>query len=85
LYHTQSYVLVCDAFINCNPVWTRQGFGLLINIHEIVLKVKVSQAIEHQAIEHQAIDHQAIEHQKAKPQKIVKNKKYFIKHVKLYN
>jgi hypothetical protein len=25
------------AFIRCNPVWTRQDFGLVINIHEIVL------------------------------------------------
>jgi hypothetical protein len=47
--------------------------------------VKGSHVIERQAIEHQAIDHQAIEHQKAETQKIVENKKYFIKHVKLYN
>jgi hypothetical protein len=26
-----------DTFICCNPVWTRQDFGLVINIHEIVL------------------------------------------------
>jgi hypothetical protein len=26
-----------DTFIRCNPVWTRQDFVIVINIHEIVL------------------------------------------------
>jgi LEA14-like dessication related protein len=46
----------------------------------ITVKVKGSPAKEHQAI-----DHQTIEHLKAKTSKIVENKAYFIKHVKLYN
>jgi hypothetical protein len=58
----------------------RNLFLQKINVNKtITVKVKGSQAIERHAIEHQAI-----EHYKAKTPKIVENKKYFIKHVKLY-
>jgi hypothetical protein len=76
---TQSLDRLC-AFMRCIPVRTRHSFWLVINMSlsllwPIAVKVKGNQAILHKEIEHY----------KAKTPKIVENKKYFIKHVKLYN
>jgi hypothetical protein len=80
-------VLDYDTFIRCISVWTRQDFGFVINIHVLTNHSKGQRQSGNKTPGNRSSDNRSPGNRTLESQnpKIVENKKYFIKHVKLYN